>query len=118
MGASAFQTQQSGVGGFVAGHVRSLGFTESISIDDNIENIVDNLKRESNCAGVGIQFFQFQFTDVGVCQRTQTHTGTNQRAGFTVVHVFQGTEIDLLSDYFEVDRLPPGHAARSRRLAK
>ena len=63
-----------------------------------VEDVIDDLKSQTDRAGVGIQLRQYGFTTAAGVAGGECHTGAKQRTGLQAVHLLQRLQIELFAD--------------------
>ena len=111
------QSEQAHVSRLVGGHVLAGGLPQRCRAGGAVENIIDNLKQQSDALGELVEcLVRFNGQRRRPGGGAEQDRRTDQRSGLQRVHVFEVGQVDRLADRGEVERLSAGHSRRTGRL--
>ena len=109
-----FQADHGRVGRFLRGHIFACAFSQLLRGLCDVENVVDNLKRQAERATECRNRRQLLNAGIGR-HRTQTNGSGQERCGFVFVDETQLRPIDAPALCFKIGHLPRDQFPASRR---
>src|SRR6202789_4541829 len=107
------QAENAGVGGFRPGRICADGLAQVLGAAFHIQNVVLDLKRQSDVLRIAIERFPFRRRQRGRARRGQQHARADQSAGLQPMHGLELRKIEIADHRGKIQCLSARHAHRA-----